>query len=349
MTGRRASVTWKLEKSPTVAEDGAFEYFAPSMDFSYTANNNIKYNYTLGSKFYDIVTAGRFSGSWSCNLTLDYNHFKWLLLAFEGYEFTTPEGNSNGVHRFYKSNTNKLRTATFCVKKLNRFVGGTADQTIYLKGCVVNNIKFNYETSSSSSVKCSMSGLYMKEEMSLADLSSTDFTETPNPTNVPVEWGCLQIVEDNVATPIANNERTSMSINQQVSTLPTCGSRFDSDFYEGQVSKISTEMSVYSRDPQLAYLRVYTGGEKTDISGKGTYSPRQKAIKPLPEMRIVSTYDNDNYKCEVVMSSVLFESISLSLNAGSQIVDRPTLSCRNAEIQISSKDVNDTLIGAVTE
>lgn len=316
------------------------------MDFTYTSNNNIKYSYTLGSKFYDLATVGRFSGSWSVNLTLDYNHFKWLLLAFEGYEFTTPSGTPNGLHRFYKSNTGKLRTATFCVKKLNRIVGGTYDQTVYLKGCVVNNVKFSYETSSTSTVRCTMSGVYMTEEMSLNNMTNTDFDEAPTPSIVPVEWGCLKIVEDNTETSIANNERTSMSISQQVSTIPTCGSRFDSDFYEGQVSKISTEMSVYSRDPQLAYLRVYTGGEKTDLSSMTSttkFSPRMKGIKPLPQMKIASTYENDDYFCNVVMSSVIFESISMSLNAGSQIIDRPTLSCRDAEIQISSKDINSEL------
>ena len=348
MTGRRASVTWKLEKSPTVEGEGGFEYLAPSVDFTYTANNNVKYTYTLGSKFYDLVTAGRFTGSWSCNVTLDYNHFKWLLLAFEGYEYTPIEDSTSGTHRFYKSNTGKLRTATFCIKKLNRIVGGTKDQTIYLRGCVVNNIKLNYETSSNSSVRCTMSGIYMQEQTRLDDLADTDFSEVLTPSVIPVEWGCLQIVEDNTATPSANNERTSMSISQQVSTLPTCGSRFDSDFYEGQVSKITTEMSVYSRDPELAYLRVYTGGEKITTENS-PYSPRQKGIKPLPQMKIVSTYDDTTYKCEVIMSSVIFESMSLSLNAGSQIVDRPTLSCRNAEIQIVSKDVPSTLLPTVTE
>lgn len=346
MTGRRASVTWKLEESPTVEGDGAFEYLAPSLDFTYTSNNNIKYSYTLGSKFYDLATVGRFSGSWSVNLTLDYNHFKWLLLAFEGYEYSLPADMPNGLHRFYKSNTDKLRTATFCVKKLNRIVGGTYDQTIYLKGCVVNNVKFSYETSSTSTVRCTMSGVYMTEEMSLNPLTDTDFDDAPTPSIVPVEWGCLRIVEDNTETPIANNERTSMSISQQVSTLPTCGSRFDSDFYEGQVSKISTEMSVYSRDPQLAYLRVYTGGEKTDLSditSTTKFSPRMKGIKPLPQMKIASTYENNDYICNVVMSSVIFESMNMSLNAGSQIIDRPSLACRDAEIQISSKDINSRL------
>ena len=353
MTGRRATVTWKLEKTPSVEDTSAqFEYFAPSMDFNYTMNNNVRYAYTLGSKFYDVVTAGRFSGTWSANVTLDYNHFKWLLLVFEGYEYDSDVAdNPNGVHKFTKSNLGKLRTATFCVKKLNRIVGGTADQTVKLLGCVVTSFKATYESSSTSTVRCSLSGVYMKEEMSLADLQDTDFVEKPSPSVIPVEWGCLKIDDGggNVKS-VATNERCSMSLNQQVSTLPSCGTRFDSDFYEGQVSKISTEMSIYSRDPQMAYLRVYSGGKVQDINKENTYTPYSKSIKPVPEVRISSSYKDDssvtakNYGCEMIMDSAIFESMGMSLSAGSQIVDRPTISCRNARIEISSADVKSALI-----
>ena len=109
-------------------------------------------------------------------------------------------------------------------------------------------------------------------------------------------------------------------------------------------------MSVYSRDPQMAYLRVYSGGKVQDIDKGKTYTPYSKSIKPVPEVRISSSYKDDssdtakNYGCDMIMDSAIFESMGMSLSAGNQIVDRPTISCRNARIEISSADVKSALI-----
>ena len=346
MTGWRGSIGWKLEdrfgfESGTAGQ--GFEYIGPGMDFTFTPDNQMKYTYTTGSKFYDTVTAGRFKGAFRGSVLLDYNHFKWLLAVFEDYHYDI----TNNQHVFAKSNTKKLKSFSMKAIQLNRAVGGSKDQQIIYKGCVITSFQPSYESASTATIPCTISGVYVDEYQVLQDLEETEFDamEPNTPAKYPVEWGCLQVPD---GTPLANNERTGFTLNSSVSTIPTCGSRFDSDFYEGQLGVISVTSRVYSRNPETWYLRLYTGGEDPTIDDSSSfqYGPKSKNLRPLDSVSIVSTSADSNYSCKVLFENVTVESMSKALKSGSEIVDEPTLKARKATMYLKTPEITANLLSA---
>lgn len=346
MTGWRTSVGFKFEDTFGV-EAGTpgqgFKYLGPGLTFNYTANNQIKYTFTLGSKFYDVANAAKFSGTWSVDVLLDYDNFEWLAGVFEEYHYDI----TNNVHVFTKSNRKTIKSMSIKGTKLNRIVGGNYDQQVVLVGCLITSMTANYESQSASTVRCKIGGMYVNESQVLYDLDDTEFDEMAPENKIPVEWGCLQVPP---GTPIANNEKTGISISQNVSTLPTCGSRFDSAYYEGQVQPISVTTSVYSRNPAVWYLRMYSGGYDNTIadnsaspSSNVSYSPYPKQLKPVPLMAIASSDSTGAYTSTILLTDVMVESLAQTYSSSNEIVDAPTLKAKGVTIQMKTPDITQNL------
>lgn len=336
MTASRVSAVWKLEQSFGVVDDTAnYEYIGPGLDFNYQANNQFKFINAVGIKGWEAAAAGRFKGTFSFNTYLDYNTFKWLLMPFEEYSYDAV----TGIHTFTKSNSKVLRSFTLRIKMLNRIVGGPADRTVVLTGCVANTLSLTYE-SSTSSIRAAVGGMYVNETLDETPLTDTDYAGTVPADIMPIEWGCVQIP---AGTPIANTERVSVSVSNGVSTIASCGSRFDSAKSEGNLS-ITGSTTVYARNNSQWYQRVYSGGY--DNTG---LAPKAKYLRPIPTVTIASSYDSDGaatpaYSCNVTLSKVFVTDIRPTYSPGSELTDSPNYNAQGITIAIKSPNVMASLL-----
>lgn len=116
MAGWRVNVWIKPEDKNAYGKEKANEdwhYIGIGMDFQIDENNGFTTKGGLGSKFQQIQYEGRFKGTFSGNLYMDYNNIYWLLFGVEGYSFAT-EGNT-GVHVFSPDSNKSQRPFTLCI------------------------------------------------------------------------------------------------------------------------------------------------------------------------------------------------------------------------------------------
>ena len=150
MTAWRVGLAIKPEKPNEFGKEDAtadWHFIGPAMDLNFTEQNNWKYQTGLGSKTPELEYEGRFGGTFSGNVYLDYNNFYWLLFGLEGYSFgtenfTKEDGSSGtrGIHQFSTSNVKAMRSFSLRIVKLNREVGGPYDEDQVLLGCVMSKI-----------------------------------------------------------------------------------------------------------------------------------------------------------------------------------------------------------------
>lgn len=328
MTGTRVSAVFKPEKEFGVVESGAWHRFPSNLTFRYQPNNNIREYYGIGSKFVDNAVAGMFSGTWEAGFKLDYNLINILGIAFEDYSYDS----STMTHTFGKANGKRVPSMSVCIKKLNEVVGGSKDQTIILKGCVCKSISIS-QSNGSATLDCRLSGQYINEESSFESLDSTDWEEYyDNEDAVPVEWACMTID----GTQVANTESVSFSVDNGLQLMPGCGSRFYSNYDEGQ-SVINLSTSCYSHNPEDYYQKVYSGGYNSTET-----APKSKGLRPIPSMSIRSAYDmnDDNTSeysltldCERVWVSSMGQ---YSFDANSKIMDSPSFKVRRFALKLKN-------------
>lgn len=139
-------------------------------------------------------------------------------------------------------------------------------------------------------MKCSIGGKFVDTITTAVELSDSLAYTTGKNKVTPINWGCLQVLnEDGDAwEKIANNEKTSFSFDRTINTIPECGIRKDTAFYEGAVQPISIGTQIYSRNPNQWQTRMHTGGIRNDITVGGTTTPREKGLQPIPNIRIAS-------------------------------------------------------------
>lgn len=116
MAGWRVNIWVKPEKKDEYGKEDTEEdwhYVGMGMDFTIGESNGFTTKGGLGSKFPQLQYEGRFKGTFSGSLYLDYNNIYWLLFALEGYSFANVNG--VGVHVFSPDSTKALRPFTLCV------------------------------------------------------------------------------------------------------------------------------------------------------------------------------------------------------------------------------------------
>lgn len=353
MAGWRVGLAVKPERQFGVVDDNeSWHYIGPALTFNFKENNNWRFQNGVGSKVPEIAYEGRFSGTFDGSTYLDYNNFYWLLFGLEDYSYeddtVTPTGGQAvnvGKHTFRVSNSKALKSFSLRILKLDRVVGGpSGDEEIVLKGCVMASFSPSYE-SGGSAIKVTFNGVYVDTGLELKNLNDTDY-DNLKPDNLrQIDWGCLQVrnADDTAWEPIANNEKTGFTISRSVTTVPSCGMRIDSAFYEQAVSVINVSSTVYSRNPNQWQTRMHTGGKRNDITVGQTSSPRTKGLEPIPDMRIASQTSDGIYSCYVTFKDVAVDSWGNSYNTNSEIVESPTLKAMEAEITIITKDVTEAI------
>ena len=116
MAGWRVNVWMKAEDKANYGHEDTEEdwhYIGIGMDFQINESNGFTTKGGLGSKFQQIQYEGRFKGTFSGNLYMDYNNIYWLLFGLEGYSHATENG--VGIHVFSPDNTKSLRPFTLCI------------------------------------------------------------------------------------------------------------------------------------------------------------------------------------------------------------------------------------------
>jgi hypothetical protein len=330
MTGARASAVFTPEsefgKTPSDAEWYAF----PSgLSFDFTPTNNMSTYYEIGSKFLANAVGGKYNVSWSAKFKLDYRYIEFMGMIFEGYTYTS------GIHLFTKANGKRVKSSTIRVKKLNRFVGGSHDQTYLLKGCVVKS--FDFSQGSGATLDCTISGTAIIDSCDYSDLDSTDWSgvnsvhsdESVGP--VPIEWTCLQVDGE----PVAYTESVRFGVDNGVEFSYGCGSRFIQNYNEKNTN-ITISTSVWSVNPETYQRRMYSGGYLDSLT-----EPKKKGLKPLSTVALVSDYTSvhNNFEYEFLLSMrdvFVNGNGSTSLNANGKIMDSPNLIPTNFGIVIKS-------------
>ena len=369
MTAWRVGVAIRPE---TVFGDGGagnWRYIGVGMDFNFTEQNNWKFQNGMGSKVPELEFEGRFSGTWNGNLYLDYNNFYWIQFALEGYAYGTAtyptdseeSGREVGIHIFTTANNKALKSFALRFIKLDRPVGGydanlKADEEIILKGCVMNKFSPSYEGSSTSAVKCSIGGVFVDTQLTCKEETDTIDGMTGKNNVRAINWGCLKVMnEDNSGwEKIANNERTGFTFSRSTSTIPDCGQRIDTAFYESAIQPITITSLVYSRNPNQWQTRMHTGGARNDLNltTNTTSSPKEKGLEPIPNIRIESGTPNDSgrtadYLCIAEFEDCVVDSWGNSYNSQSEITENPTLKAMKGQIMFATPDVKTSMVAGV--
>ena len=357
MTAWRVGLAIKPEKQFGVVDDEEdWHYIGPGLNFNFNENNGWKFQNGVGSKLPELEYEGRFSGTFGGGTYLDYDNFYWLLFGLEDYTYedttVTPTGStavSVGKHTFTTSNSKALKSFSLRIIKLDRVVGDSntpGDENIILKGCVMNTFSLAYEATTSA-IKVTFNGIFVDTELELSDESDTGYDDLKPANFKQVDWGCLQ-VKNSAGTgweAIANNEKTGFTVTRTVTTVPSCGQRIDSAFYESSVQPISVTSQIYSRNANQWQTRMHTGGVRNDIAVGGTSSPRNKGLQPVPDLRIISGTEASNspYSCAVIFKDVVVNSWGNTYTANSEIVESPTLQAKSVTIEIITKDVTEEI------
>lgn len=284
MTGIRTTLVWRFESDFAVSDASRpWQRFGSGADFTFSGNNSLKVNNTIGLKNVDSVQPGRFKGTWSVgNMALDYDIIDYLHVYFDTYAYVEgldEAGEGTGVywHTFSKSGFNKVKSFTMKYQKLNARFGGGNDQTGELYGCVCTSCKFNYEGSSNAQIKVSLSGFYADEYMDDTEITQGAWVDMSH-TGETVNWACFNVN----GAPVKRTERIDIEYTSSgTASLPSCGSRIDSGFSEGTVSA-KMNATVYSDSPEWRE-RLYAGGAKTGLS-----KPSRRQLTPIPEVTVVS-------------------------------------------------------------
>ena len=325
MTGQRTSSVWKLEKEFGIENlaDNIWQRFGPGTTITWTGNNNDAQIQSIGSKFWDVATYGNFSGTFTVNTKLDYTNIAYLLLAFESYSYNP----STGTHTFQKADGKRVPSFTQQIKILDRMVSGQIDETIKLLGFVVSTIAFKQDTNTSGVVTVTLSGFYKWEQRLESELDVTDFQPFEGEL---VEWLCLQIPPGNT---VANVDKVSFGNSNNAKVQGSTCTRQATDYYEQQ-STFDFATTVYANNGLADfYERFYSGGYATGLT-----EPKKKNLKPIPAVRITSSYDDTSttFGAVIDITNVVVKTNLRGADPGSKMTEAPTFTSQKVVISITT-------------
>lgn len=270
----------------------------PGFWMEFTYNRSTSEHYGAGSKFFEQVSYGQVSGTWSATFPLTYEYLELLPMAFEGYTHTGPtttQGQSVYKHTFSK--VNNATVPSFCVrsKTLNQMAGGPqgSDELTYFKGCKVKEVRLS-RSSSTSVANITMSGIFADVKINKGTLEATDYTEKSS--NL-VEFGCMfyNDAESSDSKPVPFVDSITMAVGNGLNALYSTCTPIAQGTYEGQ-SSFQFGMTTYANDPDRVKRRVLSGGYVPTLDGvvKLPSTTMHKKTKPVPTITVIS-YDGDTF------------------------------------------------------
>ena len=272
-------------------------------------------------------------------------------------------------HTFEKVDWGRVKSFTVRQVILNRMAGGTADEVLELRGCVVKSVTFR-QAAGASQIQVSLSGANTWDKMWLGEIKQNDYRDTDGQL---IEFGCVFIggagengipKEENKA---GQTDSWEIEINNNADMIDTtCGPR-SVNYEEGQ-SEYGFKLTLYSNNPFALQQRLYTGGQdivKTmpgvqTFNGKYLWIPEPmcKNLKPLNRADILSyntcvkdlggtggTKTIDAYKAaskslHVIVKKVVIKSLGWQRGEGQKLQDNVTAECREVIIETVGKVQN---------
>ena len=296
MTSVRQSFVFALEDKFKGGKGANKSWIAPPPG-SYFSNTNSRQTsaiYASGTKKWETTAYGAFAGNWDWTFMMDYKYLEPFMLVFDKINGVQYSSDLEDTSEFYNPKSNEFKftkekigkAPTFCVRRkiLHKLVGGTMDEQVELKGCIVQSISFS-RSATSSQYQVSMSGVYATEEMKTGDLNyATDYQDYDGQL---VEYSCVLLADSSTADIssakyVANTDSTSISITNNVSMVYSTCIPFATQYCEDR-NQFQISTSCYSTNPEAYKTRVYSGGYN-----KAVRAPMSKNLKPLAKMFIVS-------------------------------------------------------------
>lgn len=321
MTSVRMSFVFAPEDEFKGGKSNGIEWIAPPPGsyFSSTGTRQTSAIYTTGSKKWETTAYGAYSGTWDWTFMLDYYYLEPFVLAFdkvyidgdmefpiEWHSFKNYNAYQGTSFKFVKGKTGRVPSFTVRRKISHTIAGGSVDEMVELKGCVVNTISFS-RSASTSQYQVQMSGTYADEKMYLGSLPDLDYKEYEGEL---VEYSCVAIADNSAAvignaTYVANTDSVSISIQNNTNMIYNTCTPFATQYYEDR-NQFQISTSCYSTNPTAYKTRMYSGG-----SDNTHRAPMSKGLKPLGKMFIASfngTIDPDDLDIDGTKLSNAFEN-----------------------------------------
>ncbi len=356
MTGVRQSVRVGKESrfgSGAVDSDGWFA-LPPNFFLQATPTISTTELYSEGSKFFDTVDYGQFSGSWEISFAMDYEHLGLYSMIFDKVEHITPAEDStldDGKYKHVFSISNNARVGSFVIQGvvLNDITSnGGRNERFTLKGCVAKSIRLS-RSSGASRMTVTMSGFYVDEETELGTFGSLyqDYE------GQLIEFSCMFWGEAEEANYVANVESLTMGLDIGAAPNYTVCRSMPVGFYSGKCD-IQLGMTTYANDFERYRARVLGGGKVSTNTTENkdkvitNYKFMCKRKAPAPEVTIAAfTECRDNYEtfdkaivasdntATFKMEDVILNSFTRQKGDGSRLIDQMSSSkCRKLTMTI---------------
>lgn len=247
----------------------------------------------MGTKLWDTVQYGAFTGAFNWTFTLDYEYLHALTFLFEGYKETTRDDGTI-TYTFEKLDYSRIKSFTVIRTILNGMTGGGDDEVEQFFGCIAKNFTIS-RSAGTSTISVTITGFYVAERMFLGELTKTDYEDN---TGQLAEYMCM-FVSDKLETDpsnmhyVANTESVSIGIDNNSERIYNTCSPFAGAYFEGMTDyKFST--TCYSNDPANYKQRLYGGGEIVKLeSGSKVIIPKSKKLHPLKQITLL-THDKES-------------------------------------------------------
>lgn len=346
MTGVRQSIrVGKETKFGSGAISGSWFKLPPNFYLQATPSVSTTELYSDGSKFFDTVDYGQFSGSWEMSFAMDYEHLALYQMVFDTVT-STAVSDKTGQWKHTFTVTNDKTVGSFVIEGviLNHITSnGGKDERFLLKGCVAKSIRFS-RSSGASRTTVTISGFYMDEQVTLSTSDRSMYDEYDGHL---VEFSCLFQGDISDANYMANVE--SITVGLDIATSPNytvC--RGTSVGYNIGKADIQLGMTAYANDFERYRALVMGGGTKTTNVSGSTYKFMCKQKRPLDRMTVASytecrdeekdfsdAYTKSDNSVAFILDDVVMNSFTRQKGDGGRLIDQMSSSkCRKLTLEI---------------
>lgn len=283
MSGVRQSVSFAFEDEYGVSPVEGWTYLPPGAWFTSSFSRTVNSLYEVGKKQVEDFNFGKISGTWQLIFTLDYNYLEPLLMVFEGYDcepyaIVDDQGNNTTFynwynHKFYKTETGKLRSVTFRRKVLHKVFGNAKDEMSMVHGAICTSMTMS-QSGGKSQIQVNMSGIYSTESTVPDDV---DFLDVREDYPMLAEYGCVYCGDKLWG----NTINWGIQVSNNAIGVYGVGNPTVKSFYEGQTNNAFT-VTILSENPDRLIRRAYSGGYKA------VSEPVFANSRPIPQMTVRS-------------------------------------------------------------
>lgn len=346
MTGVRQSVRVGKESefgSGELASGTSWFKLPPNFFMQTTASVSTAELYSAGSRFFDTVDYGQFSGSWEMTFAMDYEHLALYEMVFDTCT-TTSKGNGLYEHTFTSSNDACVGSFVIEGIILNHITaGGAKDEDFVLKGCVAKSIRFS-RSSGASRTTVTISGFYMDEVVTLREKAASLYEDYEGQL---VEFSCLFKGDVSNDAYMANVESITVGLDIGTNPVYTVCRGTPVTYYSGKCD-VQLGMTAYSDDFERYRALVMGGGTKTTAVSGSAYRFMCKQKRPMPEMTVASfiecrdegesfedVFSRSDRTVEFKLDDVIMNSFTRQKGDGGRLIDQMSSSkCKKLTLTI---------------